>query len=1467
MTPEEAKQHVEQIRREKFGIAPGRDKQPNPLERDLRAALKNLAEELNAKETHFILELLQNAEDNTYPTGVEPELHISVEANDPTGTGGDGCLYLLNNEVGFTPAQVWSLCSVGQSTKDKARGYIGEKGIGFKSVFRVTDQPHIFSNGFQFRFQKPQVPDDLGYIVPHWVDSMPDVVRPGFTGIFLPLVAGKRSGIAAKLRAVQPETILFLTQLRRLGIGQEHFVARDKTSGVVKLSADAEESLYFVHRENWPRPNGLVEEKRIGISEREVTVALPLKSRGPCSGRVFAFLPTEFDTGLPFLVNADFLLSASRDSLLEDRRWNQWLRDEIAPTFVKAFLSALKEPEWRADAYRFLPVSADLTPGADFFAPIVGSVQERLRVEKCILTKTGDFVLPEQAHSAGPLASRILRDLPPERATVALLHPELERHLERLKPLGVQTLKFVQLFDACNDDAWLKSRDVAWWETLFELCMKCAVSANTIGSFPILRCRDGDCRSISGGVFFHAENQPIPSELPSDWPAANLLDAEIQKRLQLKPALWTWLTQVAGLRPFSVQSYVTGSLLGWMHGKTGEQLIQATRFIAKNLKHLDAPARQTLREQMPWLLTDARVLLPQQRTGSELVTPECLENDIGWNLLFCALDRHFFVIHDGYCAELSSEALTELREVFKACGATPFPDPRRRELSSGDLHYNELLVRCARATTGTPRLRDWAAPGWLLGLENVEQTANGQSKVAALARWLKALGAEYPKSLLQCSRPDYQGDWQQLPVWSEFGGALRTKPWLWTNKGYVAPTTAFLDTPEFREFFGESVAYVAADIAPELLEKLGVRAHLNAAVLIGRLREMSGSENPDLVLLAKIYRRLLDSSFEPSCFASEKLIFLSEPTPCWLSTEKLVWEDAGELFDADFGYVSLTYGKSELLRFFTEKLKIPIRPELRHYATTWKNLWLAPRPDRQTVERKLKVILPKLAGSQHQLSDSAWWQALEPQLRFWTDRGDFQPPVRIYLPDHSIAVELFAGRIPIAFPPKPNRTLLEFLRSVACRSLAAAVQTRLAGTAGESERFGQPYLTPEAKELCVLLVCSHPAWEERRSLLQALLESTEVGVKEITIEYSLSGNREAGTRYITLDAHWDVTSRRLLLRDGVDVESLRGAAAKSIAAEFFGEAASAERQAEFFLVLTVALERARKLMQERSNWRLTPQQQEWLREQRWQILITELDEVEPPPTPRPQTGPTPPNASAPPAAANSQPSSADSTAVAGTGSAASQIAPAASDQRSHETLHSGTPTKNPGQKPQAQSASAAPLLDLHDAKTTTADFVPVRAHTRSRPQRSQSQPAQDNQRESTSGLTSTSAEDKAALELCGREFVAKALENRGYTVTPMPQRNPGFDLKAEKPGDIIKVEVKAHAGEASSVFITPREWEEHLKTRGVSGEAWELWNVENLAKSSGKQPTIQRVRHIPKSAMKESGYWIDLNQCSQEPPK
>ncbi|CAK9187654.1 unnamed protein product [Ilex paraguariensis] len=172
------------------------------------------------------MELIQNAEDNEYVPGVRPTLEFVFTTTDVTGTGSPATLLVFNNEVGFTKANIDSLCSIGQSTKKNKRrqGFIGEKGeigspydsyvcarvafsfpfflgwargdglmpfqfshflhiislrqvsgaalmppfaayfdslvsgIGFKSVFLVSKQTYIFSNGYQIRFN--EVPNE-----------------------------------------------------------------------------------------------------------------------------------------------------------------------------------------------------------------------------------------------------------------------------------------------------------------------------------------------------------------------------------------------------------------------------------------------------------------------------------------------------------------------------------------------------------------------------------------------------------------------------------------------------------------------------------------------------------------------------------------------------------------------------------------------------------------------------------------------------------------------------------------------------------------------------------------------------------------------------------------------------------------------------------------------------------------------------------------------------------------------------------------------------------------------------------------------------------------------------------------------------------------------------------------------------------------------------------------------------------
>lgn len=97
-------------------------------------SLRILSEELYTKSTRFLLELIQNADDNAYASGTTPQLSIVYRT--------DGFLWFGCNELGFSEANLRALCTVSESIKKVAgnkKGYIGEKGMGFKSVFRVAD--------------------------------------------------------------------------------------------------------------------------------------------------------------------------------------------------------------------------------------------------------------------------------------------------------------------------------------------------------------------------------------------------------------------------------------------------------------------------------------------------------------------------------------------------------------------------------------------------------------------------------------------------------------------------------------------------------------------------------------------------------------------------------------------------------------------------------------------------------------------------------------------------------------------------------------------------------------------------------------------------------------------------------------------------------------------------------------------------------------------------------------------------------------------------------------------------------------------------------------------------------------------------------------------------------------------------------------------------------------------------------
>jgi hypothetical protein len=299
---EEAKNHVSLIRRSKgLDLVDGQESSANV--KDLENALDLLSDQLYSTPTHFLLELIQNADDNSYEDGLRPTISFISKT---------GYLHIDCNETGFTPANVDAICRIKMSTKaDRSKGFIGEKGIGFKSVFKIADIVWISSRAYTFKFDRST---RLGMIAPIW-ESFPGVVKPAFSQFCLQLSKEKDSqadrNLHTQLRYFDSTLLLFLRKLKEIEIFIDdhdwkkrltyHIARFDTTAHGGELitikrkwtkTKKADETLhYFVVRHN--TTDMPFERSRKGMEASEVVLAFPFIENKPAfhQQKAYAFLP------------------------------------------------------------------------------------------------------------------------------------------------------------------------------------------------------------------------------------------------------------------------------------------------------------------------------------------------------------------------------------------------------------------------------------------------------------------------------------------------------------------------------------------------------------------------------------------------------------------------------------------------------------------------------------------------------------------------------------------------------------------------------------------------------------------------------------------------------------------------------------------------------------------------------------------------------------------------------------------------------------------------------------------------------------------------------------------------------------------------------------------------------------------------------------------------------------------------
>ena len=292
-------------------------------------------------------------------------------------------LEFCNNEEGFTENNIVALCNIGASTKAAVAGYIGQKGIGFKSVFKVSQRPRVHSRTYHFQFDSEGASaDGFAYIIPTplppppgWDSSRGSTIILPFKRESAPADGGGDSDggdrifelVRANVYDIESSMLLFLNRLQRIEIHDESQAVshrrimhrRDEPGGIVCIEDNAAAECGDSGRtggagaERWLVTSRVFRAgiRRNGLAGEEMTrlsVAVPLLpaaalqpgAQPPPLRDVFAFLPLR-SYGFRWVLQGDFVLPSSREAVDASHPWNQMLLAVVPDLFVEAAMGLI----------------------------------------------------------------------------------------------------------------------------------------------------------------------------------------------------------------------------------------------------------------------------------------------------------------------------------------------------------------------------------------------------------------------------------------------------------------------------------------------------------------------------------------------------------------------------------------------------------------------------------------------------------------------------------------------------------------------------------------------------------------------------------------------------------------------------------------------------------------------------------------------------------------------------------------------------------------------------------------------------------------------------------------------------------------------------------------------------------------------------------------------------------------------
>ena len=506
-----------------------------------------LAEKLYGDRSHFIYELLQNAEDALSRRREQtPDPQFS---RDITFRLFRDYLEVEHYGQPFNGDDVRGICDVLRGTKAERLDQIGTFGIGFKSVYAITSAPEIHSGDERFVIEKfirpkevsPRLPDNDDRTLFHF---------PFDHASFKPEDVFRL--IETKLKSLGARSLLFLSEVKAIvwqieDAEQGCYMRETHPSryggSVVQIigestgQLDTEEEWLVEQRDvqHPTRPESLPVRVAFGIENQTDGKSIRQLPHSPLT----VYFPTARETGLSFLAHGPFASTPARDNIESDSKWNALLLSELASLVADSLQTCKNHGYLDASFLSLLPIDEESFPADSPFRPIYDAVLAAL---------TGRSLIPSVSGTHAPATSLVLgrskelRDLLPSTLLTELMgaeaasldwvdsavtenrHPKLWRYLR--DKCGVQVIDAETFARRLTPD-FLDARDDAWIMQFYSFLAGQEALWRAKGPyryFPegplrnkaFIRCEDGQHREP-----FDAFGRPavfLPIDSPSDYP-------------------------------------------------------------------------------------------------------------------------------------------------------------------------------------------------------------------------------------------------------------------------------------------------------------------------------------------------------------------------------------------------------------------------------------------------------------------------------------------------------------------------------------------------------------------------------------------------------------------------------------------------------------------------------------------------------------------------------------------------------------------------------------------------------------------------------------------------------------------------------------------------------------------------------------------------------------------------------------